>query len=240
MEVNFAARVKSIEEFQQRFNGEESKPGIENGDKARESNIISLFDFEIGHSGMNKDQFKSFILDFANNVIVNNIHFDRYSAGLYSECLCVFKYKGKQKKITLVLQRELNDKKFYRWAIVAVKGLVNENIVDSNKFYTISPVENEVNFIGLEALLNDNPNHAFGYRSKKTGLNELSIFLTLISCEQIKFEYVQNQTIHYLDIPGYIITLKEKVADNTNSGWLINKIEKKDDNQKAEYLLDLL
>lgn len=240
MKKDFAAQVKSLEEFQNRFNGSEIKPGINNGDSSRRDNILSLFDFSISHDGANKQVFQQRLLNFTSSIIENNIKFDMYSQNLYSECKCLFKYQGKDKHITLILQRELNSKGLYRWAIVSAKGLFKEQIVDSERLYTISPVENEVNFMGLQSYLNENPTQAFGYRSKNTTLNELSIFLTLVSCGKLKFEYVEEQTVHYLNIPGYIITIKDKIGKGTNTGWLINHFEKSDDIQKSDYLLKLL
>ena len=50
---DFLAQVKSLEEFQNRFNGTEKKPGsvVGNDSLSRVNNLISLFDFQIDKKG---------------------------------------------------------------------------------------------------------------------------------------------------------------------------------------------
>lgn len=54
---DFNARVKSINEFIRRFNGEERHPDLI-GDTTRTRNLLTLFDYQMEHAGMNEMQFK--------------------------------------------------------------------------------------------------------------------------------------------------------------------------------------
>ena len=234
---DFLAQVKSLEEFQNRFNGTEKKPGsvVGNDSLSRVNNLISLFDFQIDKKGINKEQFRNKIYEFVDSVLINHVQFDMISPMLWCECNCLFKYQGKNKHITLILQKESFNNGIYRWAIVSVKGLEKTNIIPEH-FYSISPVEHEIYFIGLQDLFNENPSHAFGYRAKSVKIDQLSVLLTLVQTGSIKFDIVEKQTFHYLGVPGYVFTIKEFSRTGQNSGWLISDFKKMNIKEKKELI----
>lgn len=220
LKKDFLSEVKSLEEFQARFNGTESKPGIANDENRRKNNLISLFDFQM-KKGTNKELFRKQIENFTDSVILNDIKFKITDSRLYAYCLCKIQYKGKTEKITLVLQNEKIKNDYFRWAIVSVKGLSVLGIGNLNELYSISPAQHEIHFMGLQDYFNENSDKAFGYRSKNHSLDQLTIFLTLVRFGLIKFDIVENLTFYYYDIPGYIIEINEKSRKGFNSGWLI-------------------
>lgn len=241
LKENFQAQVKSIEEFQARFNGDESKAGLENDNDSisRRHNIINLFDFQLDKKGLDKEQFITKLNNFADSVILNHFKFDALSSGLWSECKCRFQYKGERRIITIVLQRELYKNGIYRWAVVAIKGLKEAGIINTERFYPISPVEHETYFLGLQDLFNENPSHAMGYRSKNVKIDELSVFLFLIQSELLKFDLVEEQIFHCIDVPGFIFSIKEIIRTNQNSGWLINNFYQASEEDKISFIQKL-
>ena len=236
---DFNSQVRSLEEFQARFNGIESKPGIKKDASSLRNNIISLFDFQIDKSKLTKEQFIKKVNCFIDSVIDNNVKFKIASAGLIVECKSKILYNGVAKNVTLYLQQEKNSKGLYRWGLVGVKGLKEAGII-SDRYYTISPVEHEIHFMGLYDLINENPTHAHGYRSITRDLDELSVFLTLVQTKNIKFDSVIHQKYHCLDVPGFIFTISEKVSNGTNSGWLIDWFETYSTDDKKKYSNKLL
>lgn len=242
LNVDFEAQVKSLDEFQARFNGIEHKNGtmMVNDSLIRVTNLVSLFDFGMDKKGLTKEQFRVNLNCFVDSVLLNNINFDVLSNGLWAECKCRFKYEGKEKRITLIMQKELYGKDVYRWAIVAAKGLPEAGIINVDKLYPISPVEHEIFFMGLHDLFNENASHAMGYRAKKVRIDQLSVLLSMIQLGVIKFELVEEQTFHYLDVPGFVFTIKEYVRNGTNSGWLINDFQRLNKQEKNDYINTLL
>lgn len=241
MEIDFKAQVKSMEEFQARFNGTERKPGTDMGNDSltRVNNLISLFDFKMDKGGLSKEAFYKKVNSFVDSVIITNTKFDMLSPLLFSECKCKFFYKGKGVRITLILQKEILEKNKYRWSLVGVKGLSEAGIISTTKIYSISPVEHEINFIGLQDLFNENPTHAFGYKSKDACIDQLSVLLTLIQEKAIKFDIVEEQVFHYLGIPGFVFTIKEIARSGGNSGWLINSFSQMTRKEKSNYIKQL-
>lgn len=237
---NFEAEVKSLDEFMSRFNGIESKPGIENDKNLRRNNLISLFNFQMDKGSNSRKEFVDRVNEFVDSILMNNVEFKISNSGLWAECICRMKFHGKEKNLTLILQNEEYKKERYRWAIVGVRNLGELNLYNTEKYYAISPAEHEVHFMGLNNYLNVNPNHAFGYRGMKCKIDPLSVFFTLVWTGEISFELVEKQTFHYFDIPGYIITIDEYSRSGTNSGWLISSFDKVSHEEKINRLNKLI
>lgn len=235
---DFHCEVKSLEEFQMRFNGLESKPSVKSDSLVRRNNIINLFDFKMNKGNLTKEQFDNKINAFVDSVLLNNVDFNITNVGLWAECKTKIKYKGSIKTIFLILQSEKTDKDLYRWAIIGVKGLEKSGIINS-RFYTISPVEHEVHFMGLYDSINENFSHAYGYRSRNAKIDELSVFLTLVSTESIKYDSIVEQIYHYVDIPGFVFSIKEIVRKGSNSGWLISAFDQVTNDEKIKYVKKL-
>lgn len=237
---NFKAEVKSLEEFMSRFNGIESKPGIENDKNSRRNNLISLFNFQMDKGSNSREEFAGRVNEFVDSILMNNVEFRISNSGLLAECVCRMKFQGKEKKLTLILRSEEYRKERYRWAIVGVRNLGELDLYNAEKYYAISPAEHEVHFMGLSNYLNANSNHAFGYRGLKCKIDSLSVFFTLIWTGEMSFELVEKQTFHYFDIPGYIITIDEYSRPGTNSGWLISSFDKVSHEEKINRLNKLI
>ena len=237
---DFSAQVKSLEEFQARFNGTESKPGLEEGENPRLDNLLSLFDFEIEKGKHGTKEFQDKMNGFIDAILTKDIKFQIHNSGLYAVCTCRMLYNGKEKNINLILQSESIDSIRYRWTIVGVTGLEKAGIIKTDKLYTIDPTQHEIHFLGLHDFLNANPKQAFGYRSKYTKIDNLSVFFTLIQTGVLKFDIVENQVYYYFDIPGYVFTIEELNRNGENSGWLISSLRKADDIEKNIALNKLL
>jgi hypothetical protein len=64
------------------------------------------------------------------------------------------------------------------------------------------------------------------YASKDYKPDNLTLFYYLINSGVIKFEYVEAITYHIIDIPGWLIKVKEFNRQEMNSGWLITDLSK--------------
>ena len=236
----FRAEVKSLDEFMARFNGIESKPGINEDQNGRRYNLISLFDFSIDKKGATKEEFVKKINAFVDSVVTHNVQIHISDAGLLAECLCRMKLQGKTVRLSLVLRYEMFQPKMYRWSIVAVKGMDGILFPNGSRYYAINPAEHEIHFMGLQDCFNANPSHAYGYRSKEVSIDALSAFLTMIYAGILKFEIVEKQTFYYYGIPGYVVAINEISRKGYNSGWLITSFDRVTEETKDKLFNKLL
>ena len=237
---DFHAQVKSLDEFKARFNGEESKPGLEEADNPRLDNLLSLFDFDIEKGNHGTKEFQNKMNGFIAEVLENDNKFNIHDSGLFAVCTCRMLYEGKEKNINIILRSESIDSLRYRWTIVGVTGLDRTGIIKTDKLYSIDPTQHEIHFLGLHDFFNANPKHAFGYRSNYSKIDNLSVFLTLVSTGALKFDVVENQVYYYFDIPGYIFTIEEFNRNGNNIGWLISSLTKANDFEKTLEINKLL
>lgn len=238
-ERDFAAQVKSIDEFLARFNGDESKPGI-SSDSLRRDNILHLFDFSMSHADLNKDQFKAQIHDFINTSLNWNGRLSIMSKGTYAEAKCRVKYKKKPFFVTLLMQREKTQKGGQKWAVTKVKGLASLGVYNDKRL-TISPVDHETHFMSLQDLFQANKQIVPSMRSNEVEIDELSFFFGLCVANAIEFEVVDELVFHFTDLPDYSFVVEEKGRPGTNSGWLITKIKKHNSSKdKNAYINQLL
>lgn len=238
MEKNFQAQVKSIDEFIQRFNGMESHPDIEASADSKTRNLVALFDYKMSHSGMTDSMFTHFVSEFVNAVEKKDAKICLTDGDMYAEADISATVCGKKASLKLFLQSQSYNKDRVRWAIVGVKGLFAANVVDTTKYYGISPVEHEIHFMGIGDIFKYNSPEMPGYRGMRTVLDELSFFLGLAMAGQVSVSAVNELTMHCVEVPGYAFTINEQGRDGRNSGWLISSLEKITD--KTEYINKLL
>lgn len=238
LEKDFAAQVKSIDEFMARFNGTETKPNVRKDSLSRRDNILSLFDFNIKHEGLSFDEFKARLTDFANTVCSWKSKLELKDAPAWAEVVCSMTYGKKPCKITLLMQKESIDKDKSRWGIVSVKGLKTAGFYN-DKMATISPVDHEVHFMSLTDFFQTNTQLAPALRSKNKSIDEFSMFSGMVLAGGLKFVSVDEVKFHFLAVPNYAFRVEEIGRKGTNSGWLITKFQKLNDKEE-EYLNDLL
>jgi len=227
---DFAAQVKSIDEFMARFNGAETKPDVRTDSLSRRDNILSLFDFSIKHEGVPFDEFKAQLTDFANTVCFWQSKLELKDSPAWAEVACSMAYNKKTYKITLLMQKE---------SIAGVKGLKKAGVYN-DKLATISPVDHEVHFMSLIDFFQANKQLAPALRSKKKGIDEFSLFTGMMLAGGLKFVSVDDVKFHFLAVPNYVFTVEEIGRQGTNSGWLITRFQKLNDKEKEEYINNLL
>ena len=240
LKENFAAQVKSIDEFICRFNGSESHPSISDTVDNRMLNLIALFDYDIDHSGLSDEDFKDSLQYFVNRIVESNTMLSIKDSLLYAESSTIVLYKGNKKSIKLYLQCEEFYDNQLRWAIVGAKGLAEAGIIETESYRQISPVEHELHFMSLDETLNLNSDSVMGYRGKDVKIDELSVLFALLMEEELKIDIVEKLTIYCFEVPDFMFTINENVKRNQNSGWLISSITKINEKEKINYISKLL
>lgn len=248
LERDFAAQVKSVDEFIARFNGDESKPGIkadsvrtvvEKTSTQRSDNIISLFDFKMSHEGLDDNMFKKRILDFTRTAVSWDRKLSLQALGTIAEASCLIKYGGKQYTITIFLKRDSTERGNNKWGMAGVRGLEKLGLFNSKRV-TISPVDHETHFMSLQDFFQSNRNLVPSLRANDKEIEQMSFLFGLCVAKAINFICVDRLKFHFMDMPLYNFVVEEKGREGTNSGWLITKIiDTPNDNEKKKYYIEL-
>ena len=238
LDKEFAAQVKSIDEFIARFNGNESHPEI-SSDSLRRDNIISLFDFQMSHKGLDDATFKAQILDFTQTALSWEDRLSISSENTYAEAICAIKYAGRQNHITLLMTRDKTSDGNLKWAICGVKGIASLGIYNDKRL-TISPIEHETHFMSLQDIFQANHQYVPSMRANDKEIDEMSFFFGLCVSKAIEFIHVDELKFHFIGMPNYAFVVEEIGRTGNNSGWLITQItEIKNDADKKLYLNNL-
>ena len=238
MERDFAAQVKSIDEFMARFNGVETNPEVTT-DSLRRDNILALFDYDMSHNGMGDEAFKNLLMRFSRIAIESDSKLSIDGPGTYAEADCLIKYAGEKQHITLIMVREQTDKGTLRWALAGLKGLEQMGLYDEKRII-ISPVDHEIHFMSLQDLFQENCDIIPSLRSVNKDIDELSMFFGLCMAKTIEFQIVDDLKFHFTEVPGFVFTVEEKGRRGVNSGWLITRLlEIHSDDEKQSYVKHL-
>lgn len=218
MEEWFKVDVTTMSEFRERFNQcVESEDAL--SIEQRIKGLLSLFNRTSKAICSKQDTVRTFV-----DYILEQKPKLSFSDSLwYAEALCAIKYKGKQHDIRLILRTEFVDEGIYRWAFCGVNGLREARILNNSAFGFIEPIDNDLNFLGMDGRLQKDYKNAFGYKSAESHISQLSIFLYLLQDHQITIEFVDKIRYHFLNISGYVFIVEHNTTA-MNSGWLISDI----------------
>jgi len=125
-----------------------------------------------------------------------------------------------------------------KWVILDVKGDLFDFLKTDTAFVRfIPPSSNETDFMNLKRALED-INYLHYYASKDYQPDYLTLFFYLVNTGAIKFEYVNEVIYHILDIPGWIMKIREFNRNELNSGWLISDLSE-NNLKRYDYLWSL-
>ena len=238
MDKDFKSQVKSIDEFIQRFNGVESHPNVKDSTESRTYTLVTLFDYKMDHKRMSDSIFEQQIWQFVQTVEYKKVQIKLTDAAMYAVTNVTAKILGKEASFKIILQSQTYNKDRVRWAIVGVKGLSDAGIIDTKKYFGISPVEHETHFMGIGDIFEHNNIEIMGYRGKQTTIDELSVFFTMSMLGKVHLVRINELAMFCLEVPGYSFTINEQGRSGSNSGWLISDLTEVSD--KSEYIDKLL
>lgn len=238
LDTLFNRRVKSLDEFFARFNGDENNPEIpQNAQESRENNILALFNRDMLLNDLSKDDVKTELFknisEFIQNVCKNNLKLKINDTLFFAEAKLIAKFQGKEKKINVILQMEDKGDDIFCWTIKGINGLIENKILDTAVTYGIRPVDNEVNFIQMRGFINSPENKITNYRSTKSILDPLSYFFALVNTKQIQVTQCENLAYHSFSVNGYYFKIELFNRKDFNSGWLISDFKSIDEKEKS-------
>lgn len=237
---DFAASVPSLDVFLSRFNGIQHNPYTADyfaESELRKANIVLLFDFNYVNQS---DRLKRLAMEFAEYVASNNINLSLLDSLFFLEVECPVEYKGKMSSISLTIQAKSTSATTYKWVIVDARGDMLE-MAEKDSHSIIMPHEHSLNFMKMISKLERYPNTITSLVSDDCIPNSLTALCALVSNKLLLLKPITNDGIvfHFLQIPGYVFSVKRQLREGSNSGWLITNIERCTAEQKQDYFNQL-
>lgn len=235
-EMDFAFKVKQIDEFMDRFNHASytlalrQYPGL-----SHRENLYSLFnqdDESWDYSTV--EQFVEEMLTRSGEKIL-----DFYDSGWYAELKCSFVYRGVPRKFTLVLQNQLSRNGGSKWVIVSVLQPLDETICKDipkakNAGQYLHPMSHVTNFIELERAFEDKENLQNFFDPWNQGMDFLA-FKNAILSGALKHQSNHHITYHFLQLDNWIFTVDYFPRQGPNAGWLISSLQEASKEDKRRY-----
>jgi len=249
-EKHFIYEVKQIDEFFERFNNDTGsfiRKAYKNYHVkytiGRPKLIKSLFNYET------KTWDQAVINDFVKEVTLpqNPDKLNFQAEGWFAEARCKFQYNGAVIDIPIILRIITDNRKRSKWMIAAVKSAAlktgaTEAPVEENRntLKFINPASHASNFIELAKAFGDKENLADYFEAGFFKRNNALAFYDAVLNSRVKFLYVKDITYHFLQAGKWIFTVDYFPRETLNAGWLINSIKKASEEDKKEYLRNLL
>jgi len=229
-ETAFLYEVKVIEEFIERFNDDPSSY-IRQQSRAllgtdsmitRRRLVRSLFD--------KKQKWAAYVDSFTMQVCEKEQHISFSDSTWQARAVCVFSLNGKSTDVTVTLQVE-RENNGLKWVVADIESpslpkAVNQAkaLKNTNDFIPTSSAA--TNFVYLFYVFDRNVLSTSYFSAAALHNPAVGNFAALITGGQAKFVKVSGVTYRFAQIPGWVMTVEQRKRKETNSGWLISKLER--------------
>lgn len=231
----YLAKVKLVDEFFARFNGDEKRVDLGPEYSNRESGVLLLFDITKFKSKKDSNFVAANI--FAQHVTENDVRLDYSDKNWFAKIMCHGRLGQKKITFNMFLCVEKRDSAMYRWAISDVEGDIFNNSRDkAHKELFIMPNDNEQFFMSVRKTTTETYKFIDDYVKQSYKADALSTFLALVRNNQLKIDAVTDVEFIFLQVPGYIFTVKHFERENNNAGWLIDSCTEISEKEKEKLL----
>lgn len=235
----YKAKIKLVDEFIDRFNGDESNPNIdEDSEYSRAMNLLFLFDGTLFSS----KEDSSFICATAmiDSIISHNVTINYEDTTWIAKAVCHAKLEGEDVKFILYLNVEHRSEDMYKWVITKAESEIFklepsvhvENVM-------MLPDVHETNFMSLHNITTTKDDNITCFMQKGFDIDETSVFLAYVYKGLLDIEYVSDLEFVFFQVPGYVFSIKRIYRETNNSGWLISSFQKKSEEEKKAFLKHL-
>ena len=232
--TTFRYRVKQLDEFMSRFNGEESIDIHVADSLERLLNLLYLFNNEL--FAVNRDSMLRQANTFIRTVTDHQSKLYYEDDGWLAEVGCHCIYNGRKDTLTLYLKPEKIEEFQYRWVIIGAKGKLLRLIpARRNRGLDILPNNHEIAFRALSKIAQLGSNNILNYAEYDYSPDELSTFYALVYADALKIEATGQITYHFFEVPGYVFTVERFNREGNNTGWLISRLIPMNESEKQHY-----
>ncbi|MCO6360245.1 hypothetical protein [Roseivirga pacifica] len=241
IERQLLASTKQLNQFFNRFNGEEDTKGRKfepddrqyRSERIRKRYLSILFDEE--NAEFSEDLLKTFIEQVTDK---NNPQFlSLRSPEWFAVVNTTFKYKGKEEPLTLYMQIQ-QEGLGYEWVISDLVFEPYNTLFDKQRGETkefLHPMSHELDFMNLrKALVKGGSPESYTLADFKPDL--LTVFLYEVKMGLLEFQTVNRLNFHFFSIDGWYFQLNNFNRPGYNTGWLISDLAQVNDSQKEALL----
>lgn len=232
----YKTRIKLVDEFFDRFNGKEGRMDIKDEDaNSRIKNLLLLFNGQLFKSGQDSIFMEAQIM--AETIMANDIKINYSDTTWIAKAVCQATLNGKPISLTLYLNVENRKEDMYKWVIGRAEGDALKLLPSrQSDRIMLMPDDHETNFMSLHRITTEKDDYITLYAPKGFQLDETSVFYTYVYSGQLDIDYVSNLEFIFMQVPGYVFTLKQFERETYNAGWLINSFYKISDEEKQTFL----
>ncbi|RKQ51708.1 hypothetical protein BXY85_2739 [Roseivirga pacifica] len=241
IERQLLASTKQLNQFFNRFNGEEDTKGRKfepddrqyRSERIRKRYLSILFDEE--NAEFSEDLLKTFIEQVTDK---DNPQFlSLRSPEWFAVVNTTFKYKGKEEPLTLYMQIQ-QEGLGYEWVISDLVFEPYNTLFDKQRGETkefLHPMSHELDFMNLrKALVKGGSPESYTLADFKPDL--LTVFLYEVKMGLLEFQTVNRLNFHFFSIDGWYFQLNNFNRPGYNTGWLISDLAQVNDSQKEALL----
>ncbi len=235
-DFNHNAKVKLVDEFFERFNGQEITPYIDRSRADyRKLNLLSLFNIGMFKSRQDTLYLKA---DTLMDVILTDGVRIAYADSLwFARARCRAVVDGHKTDITLWLSVEPRGDGMFKWVIARAEGKALELAAPATAHETmLLPTDHETNFISLHRMTSDTPHQALNFARKDFSPDPTTVFFALVYAGKLKIESVSDLSFRFLQVPGYEFYIHYFERDKANCGWLISSFAHMSEREKQLFI----
>ena len=233
---NYAAKVKLVDEFFDRFNGKEITPYInKNQPDFKKQNLLSLFN--IGMFKSRQDPLYIEADSLIGQILEDSISLNYRDSLWFAKAKCLATINGKETELTVWLNVEKRTEDMSKWVIARAEGEALKMIPPKTKYdMMLLPNDHETNFISLHRMTKDTPKQSMRFARKDFSIDKTSVFFTLVSMGLLKIEFVTDLQFVFYQVPGYRFAISYYEREKANCGWLISSFERISEKDKDEFI----
>lgn len=249
-----AFKIKSIDDFFERFNGEQNTEltaylaaNYPEKSMSRQQWIVSLFNREdpgfmtdsgkVSFIRQVTDSLRPQFLDYKNNY---------WYAWVDGHVL----YKGRRLPITMVLKVKKSSGGAYSWSVVSTHAnflsgssaqymKADSLNADSTQKYFLSPVSHGIDFITLDKFFKSRTK-VRNYLLQQKNTSETERLIGMISRGELQFVQVRKIRYYLLQVKGWIVEIDYFNRPGRNTGWLINRLLPVSPEEKRSFMVNNL
>lgn len=231
------AKIGLVDEFIKRFNGQELHPNVSFKDSTYlRDNLLYLFDASVEK----KDSVLNEILSFMKVVQKDSTKLNYSDPNWFALAKCKGTLSGEIVTFDLYLSVQYRYDDMYKWVIAKADGNCFNTVPrDSSERIMLSPDSHETKFISLRRMTREQPFNVSLFMADGFEYDQTSAFVFLVKTGKLKIDYVENLEFVFTQVPGYIFHIKYFERESNNSGWLIDKFYRVDNNVKNDLLNSL-
>lgn len=232
----YNTRVKLVDEFIDRFNGDELRPDLKgNKEDLAKTNLLLLFDSKQFKS--KNDPAFAKAQEMVDTILAHQTKIHYSDTNWVAKATCHGRFKGKSVEFVMYLTVEQRGEDMYKWVIAKVEGDIFKlsPSVRSGKMM-ISPDAHETNFMALRRITTEKPDYITNYGLKNLSIDQTSVFFSYVYNGWLDIEFVSDLEFIFLQVPDYKFSISHLDREELNAGWLISSFQKITDKEKEEFL----